>query len=63
MVGATAAALWDAECEAATDEFPETGKIPSWVAIGAAALAAELLPDSISRFQRLKSARISEATW
>jgi hypothetical protein len=46
--------------------LPEAGEDPALAAAGGtgtAALTAELLPDSISRFRRLRSARISEATW
>ena len=43
---------------AATATDPEDG-----VVAGAAELAAELFPESTSRFNRFRSARISDATW
>ena len=48
----------EAEGMGATGVDPEDDVI-----VGVAELTAEVLPESISRFRRFRSARISEATW
>ena len=52
----------DAGRTARPDGVAVIGVDPEGVMAGAAALVDELFPESISRFKRLRSARISEAT-